>query len=415
VLAALAVGLAGWGATRYRFGNSDQAALTRVEAELRQQLAASAETLGAITARAVADRATIRAAARDPAARLRLFDAVEAAIAAERPGRLGLTIYDADAAPLAWAGRVSDLPRSRVEGPAALFVAQSALGPRLLRIEPVLDRARPGDPGTARWTVVAEQALGNPPESPGLGDAFAVSTSIVPVRLRAVIGGSAPPPNASGLYTFVIPAPDGSPLVDAEVSSADLAAARDRWRRSSWGAVILVLGLTLLACAAPIVERRRDLATRASLTRASLQLAAILLGTLASLLAALRAWTGSISLASPSSLLVTSLVAAALGWLAVDFVERRRTCRPRPSGATEAGTVAMARTSDPGSNGSQFFLVYKDTQLPESGGTGYTVFGTVTKGLDIVTKVAAAGTATAGGDGAPKQKVTIESVTIGKS
>ena len=48
VLAALAVGLVGWGATRYRFGNSDQAALTRVEAELRQQLAASAETLGAI-------------------------------------------------------------------------------------------------------------------------------------------------------------------------------------------------------------------------------------------------------------------------------------------------------------------------------------------------------------------------------
>ena len=53
--------------------------------------------------------------------------------------------------------------------------------------------------------------------------------------------------------------------------------------------------------------------------------------------------------------------------------------------------------------------------IPESGGTGYTVFGTVTKGLDIVTQVAAAGTATAGGDGAPKKKVTIESVTIGKT
>src|SRR5262249_11569161 len=168
------------------------------------------------------------------------------------------------------------------------------------RSERVLDRARPGDPRTARWTVVAEQALGNQPESPGLADAFAVSTSIVPVRLRAVIGGgSAPPPNAPGLDTFVIPAPDGSPLVDAEVSSADLAAARDGWKRNSWGAVILVLGLTLLACAAPIVERRRVLATRAALTWTSLQLAAILLGALASLLAALRAWTGSISLASP--------------------------------------------------------------------------------------------------------------------
>jgi peptidyl-prolyl cis-trans isomerase B (cyclophilin B) len=80
-----------------------------------------------------------------------------------------------------------------------------------------------------------------------------------------------------------------------------------------------------------------------------------------------------------------------------------------------AGTVAMARTSDPNTNGSQFFLVYKDTTLPEAGGAGYTIFGTITKGLDIVSKVADAGADSATGDGAPKQKVTIESVTIGKS
>jgi peptidyl-prolyl cis-trans isomerase B (cyclophilin B) len=82
-------------------------------------------------------------------------------------------------------------------------------------------------------------------------------------------------------------------------------------------------------------------------------------------------------------------------------------------GKYPAGTVAMARTSDPNSNGSQFFLVYKATSLPDA--TGYTVFGTITKGLDIVTKVAAAGTDNANGDGPPKQKVTINSVTIGKS
>jgi peptidyl-prolyl cis-trans isomerase B (cyclophilin B) len=84
-------------------------------------------------------------------------------------------------------------------------------------------------------------------------------------------------------------------------------------------------------------------------------------------------------------------------------------------GKYPAGTIAMARTADPNSNGSQFFLVYKDTTLPESGSAGYTVFGTITKGLDIVSKVADAGTTSASGDGAPKQKVTIESVTIGKS
>jgi peptidyl-prolyl cis-trans isomerase B (cyclophilin B) len=57
------------------------------------------------------------------------------------------------------------------------------------------------------------------------------------------------------------------------------------------------------------------------------------------------------------------------------------------------GTVAMARKSgDPNSNGDQFFIVYKDTTLPKRGdGNGYTIFGTVTQGMDIVDKIAAAG------------------------
>ncbi len=77
-----------------------------------------------------------------------------------------------------------------------------------------------------------------------------------------------------------------------------------------------------------------------------------------------------------------------------------------------AGTVAMARTPDPGSNGSQFFLVYEETSLPDE--NGYTVFGTVTSGLDVVQKVAAAGVAGGGADGAPAETVTIQSATVGK-
>ena len=74
-----------------------------------------------------------------------------------------------------------------------------------------------------------------------------------------------------------------------------------------------------------------------------------------------------------------------------------------------AGTVAMANAG-PGTNGSQFFLVYKDTQLPPS----YTIFGTITKGLDVVQKVADAGRTTNGaGDGKPKtwQPATLEAAT----
>jgi peptidyl-prolyl cis-trans isomerase B (cyclophilin B) len=80
-------------------------------------------------------------------------------------------------------------------------------------------------------------------------------------------------------------------------------------------------------------------------------------------------------------------------------------------GKFPAGSIAMARTSDPNTNGSQFFIVYKDTQLPTEGG-GYSIFGTVTKGLDVIEKVAKAGVEGGTGDGKPAQPVTIESVQI---
>jgi peptidyl-prolyl cis-trans isomerase B (cyclophilin B) len=75
-----------------------------------------------------------------------------------------------------------------------------------------------------------------------------------------------------------------------------------------------------------------------------------------------------------------------------------------------AGTLAMANAG-PGTNGSQFFIVYADTQLPAA----YTVFGTVDDAsVKIVEDVAEKGTddANGPGDGAPKQAVDIESVTV---
>jgi peptidyl-prolyl cis-trans isomerase B (cyclophilin B) len=80
-------------------------------------------------------------------------------------------------------------------------------------------------------------------------------------------------------------------------------------------------------------------------------------------------------------------------------------------GATyPAGTVAMAhRSREPGSNGSQFFLVYEDSQLPPE----YTVFGQVTAGLEVLTGIAAAGTADGSEDGAPKEPVTLDDVVTG--
>ena len=72
-----------------------------------------------------------------------------------------------------------------------------------------------------------------------------------------------------------------------------------------------------------------------------------------------------------------------------------------------AGTVAMANAG-PGTGGSQFFIVYEDTTLP----SGYTIWGKVTKGLDVVTGIAAAGVEGGGSDGPPAQRVVIEKATL---
>jgi peptidyl-prolyl cis-trans isomerase B (cyclophilin B) len=67
-----------------------------------------------------------------------------------------------------------------------------------------------------------------------------------------------------------------------------------------------------------------------------------------------------------------------------------------------AGTVAMAN-SGPGTNGSQFFLVYADTTL----GPNYTIWGKITKGLDIVQAIAKAGVKGGGSDGTPEQTIAL--------
>lgn len=76
-----------------------------------------------------------------------------------------------------------------------------------------------------------------------------------------------------------------------------------------------------------------------------------------------------------------------------------------------AGTVAMARRGDDAeSMGSQFFLVYEESTIPSDSAGGYTVFGTITSGLDTVQAVADAGTAGGAPDGEPVDPVTIEGV-----
>ncbi|MFE9690926.1 peptidylprolyl isomerase [Micromonospora sp. NPDC005806] len=76
------------------------------------------------------------------------------------------------------------------------------------------------------------------------------------------------------------------------------------------------------------------------------------------------------------------------------------------------GVIAMANSGQPGSTGSQFFIVYGDSPLDPN----YTVLGTITGGMDLVKQVAAAGDdgayAKAAGGGHPKKEIVINKLTM---
>ncbi len=101
--------------------------------------------------------------------------------------------------------------------------------------------------------------------------------------------------------------------------------------------------------------------------------------------------------------------------------------RPKPTGEpivneasnglkNDRGTIAMARTSDPDSATSQFFINHKDNDFlnfkgPSPDKIGYAVFGRVVEGMDVIDKIASVKTGTKSGyDDVPKEAVEILSV-----
>jgi len=81
----------------------------------------------------------------------------------------------------------------------------------------------------------------------------------------------------------------------------------------------------------------------------------------------------------------------------------------------QRGTIAMARTADPNSTTAQFFINVKDNdflnQAQSRDGNGYTVFGKVVQGMDVVDKIRA--TPTGPGD-VPLQPIVIKKATVEK-
>jgi signal transduction histidine kinase len=319
VAAALVVGLAGYGLERARFGPTDRSAFDRIQAELRQRFDATAGALGAIAARVAAEPQAASTAPHDQTALKHLFDVVAAAIAADDASRTGVTIYDGAGTPLAWAGRVSEVPKERVQGPATLLIAPGVEGPRLIRIEPVSRN------GLRASTIVVEQSLGPARNAPALSDTFVLPTSVAAVTLRVGPAGATTP---AGPYRFVVAARDSAFVLEADVSPADLAAARARWRAMTWAAVLSVLAVALLLCMGPATDLRRRTRDMSRFLIMTAVLVMIVVAVRFILYAALKPIAPSAQ-PTPFDLLFTTLTMAGVVWLVLDVIERRRFAEPR--------------------------------------------------------------------------------------
>jgi peptidyl-prolyl cis-trans isomerase A (cyclophilin A) len=79
----------------------------------------------------------------------------------------------------------------------------------------------------------------------------------------------------------------------------------------------------------------------------------------------------------------------------------------------DRGTIAMARTAEPNSATSQFFINVKNNASLDYGigGAGYAVFGTVIEGMDVVDRIVTVATTTKGGH----QNVPVTPVVINRA
>ena len=175
LIASALAGAGVWALERRALGRDDEQAAARVQARVEARVRESDATLAALTTRASANPALIRGAARDPQAARRLFDELGASISAGSQGEQGITIYDVADSPVAWTGRVVDLTRSRLDTAPGVFLASDPLGPRLVRMTPIIDRSAPAS-AERIGVVVAEAVI------PGMEGVTGIPVSLRPLR-----------------------------------------------------------------------------------------------------------------------------------------------------------------------------------------------------------------------------------------
>jgi len=315
VMASALVGIGGWSLERTRLGATDEEGLTRFRAALTERFDAAARALSARAEHVAAARDTIRAARISIDQARPLFDILDRELPNELPASAGLTVLDPAGIPLAWVGQVTDLPRERIDGPRALFVAPDINGPRLVRIEPVADPDRP--PGTRLATVVSEQRVDLD------GTSELTESLTLPALSGDIVGRENSPGGHGAPYAFDVQSSNGQVLVKAVVSPAKLGEIRARWRAWRRAAVLGALTLTLIFGAGPLVKWRRHARVPRTVVATTVALVAVIVAARGLVWVAMSPFIGR-ALDSPLALLPNALCLAPIAWLVIDTLERWR-------------------------------------------------------------------------------------------
>jgi signal transduction histidine kinase len=247
----LAVLAAGRISERLLLGANDAAIRTRVDRDVRGAFDVMSRGLRDV-ARQLADPNTLQAAARDDEnAAARLFDIAQAATVGQTGDvELAVTAYGPGSRALAWAGRPSELPKDRLEGDEAWFIAQGALGLRLVYVMPVDDAA-----GNRIGTIASEQSIRRPTSAGGVNraDEFQFPGELVPVSLELAfedIRATLDPDRID------ITGPNGRHLVTAVITPSDLMEARAQWRRMTSSIAEMTAAVFVLLWCGPLLDWR---------------------------------------------------------------------------------------------------------------------------------------------------------------
>jgi signal transduction histidine kinase len=273
LIGAALVQAAGQAAVAWRFGDP-AAVLQTFEADVRQSFKRSADDLQRLAAGVAAAPEVWRGLDRPGDASRSVFDAIARSQRAAGQDESAVTVFDLRGRAVAWGGRPSQIPIERLQEGRALFVAQGALGLRLIAIEPVVTQG-----GTSRrvGTIGAELRLSRI-DTAGTGNPV-VETSLGPVTLQRTFDDRA----VEQPGQFVLRGPSGEPLLLATLPARAPEETRSRWQRRVTTAALLAGGATVLLLAATVAVARRTARNVARFARLTL-VSLVLLGCVRALL-----------------------------------------------------------------------------------------------------------------------------------